>query len=330
MRKQKLGKDLEVSAVGLGCMGMTHAYGYPADKEEMKKLIVQAVEQGCNFFDTAECYVGTNPDGSIEYNEDLVGEALKPYRDQIILATKCGVHHDEKNQLVMDARPETIKKALEGSLKRLQTDYIDLYYLHRIDPNTPIEVVAQTMKELMDEGKIRYWGISEADEDTIRRAHAICPLTAVQNRYSMMYRDYESLFDTLEELEISLVAFSPLANGLLTDAFNKDSKFENKDDFRGRMPQFKPEAYDANQELLEMIRKLSKEKNCTPAQLSLAWMINKKPYVIPIPGTRKSHRLTENLSAGDIVLTPEEVAAIDEKLDHMKMSDVFGGSKARK
>ncbi|WP_346677599.1 aldo/keto reductase [Erysipelatoclostridium sp. An173] len=323
MRKQKLGKDLEVSAVGLGCMGMTHAYGKPANKEEMKKLIVQAVEQGCNFFDTAECYVAENEDGTIEYNEELVGEALAPYRDQVIIATKCGVHHQGTN-LVMDARPEIIKKAIEGSLKRLKTDYIDLYYLHRIDPNVPIETVAETMKELMEAGKIRYWGISEADEDTIRRAHAICPLTAIQNRYSMMYRDYETLFPVLEELNISLVAFSPLANGLLSDAYNKDVKFTDKDDFRTRMPQFTPEAYDANQELMEMIRTISKEKNCTPAQLSLAWMINKKPYIIPIPGTRKSNRLKENLESANVYLTEEEVAKIDSLLDKVPMSDLYG------
>ena len=323
MRKQKLGKDLEVSAVGLGCMGMTHAYGKPANKEEMKKLIVQAVEQGCNFFDTAECYAAENEDGTIEYNEELVGEALAPYRDQVIIATKCGVHHQGTN-LVMDARPETIKKAIEGSLKRLKTDYIDLYYLHRIDPNVPIETVAETMKELMEAGKIRYWGISEADEDTIRRAHAICPLTAIQNRYSMMYRDYETLFPVLEELNISLVAFSPLANGLLSDAYNKDVKFTDKDDFRTRMPQFTPEAYDANQELMEMIRTISKEKNCTPAQLSLAWMINKKTYIIPIPGTRKSNRLKENLESANVYLTEEEVAKIDSLLDKVPMSDLYG------
>lgn len=323
MRKQKLGKDLEVSAVGLGCMGMTHAYGKPANKEEMKKLIVQAVELGCNFFDTAECYVAENEDGTIEYNEELVGEALAPYRDQVIIATKCGVCHQGTN-LVMDARPETIKKAIEGSLKRLKTDYIDLYYLHRIDPNVPIETVAKTMKELMEAGKIRYWGISEADEDTIRRAHATCPLTAIQNRYSMMYRDYETLFPVLEELNISLVAFSPLANGLLSDAYNKDVKFTDKDDFRTRMPQFTPEAYDANQELMEMIRTISKEKNCTPAQLSLAWMINKKPYIIPIPGTRKSNRLKENLESANVYLTEEEVAKIDSLLDKVPMSDLYG------
>ena len=325
MKKQRLGKDLYVSAVGLGCMGMTHAYGSPADKEEMKKLIVQAIEEGCNFFDTAECYIGVNSQGEVEYNEDLVGEALEPYRKDIILATKGGVHHED-GKLVMDASRETLRNALEGSLKRLRTDYIDLYYLHRIDSNTPIEDVALTMKELMEEGKIRYWGISEADEETIRRAHAICPLTCIQNRYSMMYRNYESLFDTLEELDISLVAFSPLANGLLTDAYSKNDSFNDEQDFRGRMSQFKAESFDKNQELLEMIRTISKEKNCTPAQISLAWMINKKDYIIPIPGTRKSHRLTENLGAGSIELTKEEVARIDDLLDHMTMSEVFGGS----
>ena len=325
MRKQRLGKDLEVSAVSLGCMGMTHAYGKPADKEEMKKLIIQAIEEGCNFFDTAECYIGINDKGDIEYNEELVGEALEPYRKDVIIATKCGVHHED-GKLVMDAREETIRKALEGSLKRLRTDYIDLYYLHRIDPKVPIEDVARTMKALMEEGKIKYWGISEADEDTIRRAHAICPLTAIQNRYSMMYRNYESLFDTLEELDISLVAFSPLANGLLSDAYSKKDVFIDEADFRSRMVQFKSEAYDENKDLFEMIRTISKEKNCTPAQLSLAWMINKKSYIIPIPGTTKSHRLTENLGAGDIILTQEEVKRIDEALDKMKMSDVFGGS----
>lgn len=181
MKKQKLGKDLEVSAVGLGCMGMTHAYGRPSDKVEMKKLIIEAFEQGCNFFDTAECYIGKNIDGTISYNEELLGEALAPYRNKVIIATKCGIRHTDDGKLVMDARPEVIRKSLEGSLKRLNTDNIDLYYLHRIDPKTPIEVVAKTMKELIKEGKIRHWGISEADENTIRKAHVICPLTAVQN-----------------------------------------------------------------------------------------------------------------------------------------------------
>ncbi len=324
MRKQKLGKDLEVSAVGLGCMGMSHAYGKPSDKEEMKKLIIEAFQQGCNFFDTAEVYVGTNPDGSLSYNEEIVGEALAPYRDQVIIATKCGIIIGEDRELITDARPEVIRQSLEGSLKRLKTDYIDLYYLHRIDPKTPIEVVAQTMKDLMEEGKIRHWGISEADEETIRKAHAICPLTAIQNRYSMMYRDYESLFDTLEELQISFVAFSPLANGLLSGAYNQNSVFEEKADYRSIMPQFQKETYEANQKLFEMINTISKEKNCTPAQLSLAWMINKKPFIIPIPGTRKSSRLKENLSAGDVILTQEEIKKIDDLLDKIPMSKVYG------
>lgn len=328
MKLQKLGSDLEVSAVGLGCMGMTHAYGSPADKKEMIKIIHQAIAEGCNFFDTAECYIGENEDGTIEYNEDLVGEALIGYRDQVILATKCGVHHED-GKLVMDARPEIIRNAIEGSLKRLKTDYIDLYYLHRVDPNVPIEMVAQTMKELKEEGKIRYWGISEADEQTIRKAHAIFPLTAIQNRYSMMYRHQEDLFNTLEELNISLVAFSPLANGLLTDAYSKNDIFSDHQDFRSRMPQFKVEAYDKNQQLLEMLRTISKEKNCTPAQLSLAWMINKKPYIIPIPGTRKSHRLTENLGASSIFLTKEEVQKIDDILSQIPMSELFGGSQKK-
>lgn len=323
MRTQKLGKDLEVSAVGLGCMGMSHAYGRPADKHEMIQLMQEAVQQGCNFFDTAECYIGTNPDGSISYNEELVGEALAPCRDDVILASKCGIQHQGR-KLIMDARGKVLRTALEGSLQRLRTDHIDLYYLHRIDPKTPIEVVAETMKKFIQEGKITHWGISEADEDTIRRAHAICPLTAVQNRYSMMYRDYEQLFPVLEELNISFVAFSPLANGLLSDAYRSDSTFDKETDFRATMPQFQPEAFEANKELMETIRKIAKAKNSTPAQISLAWMINKKPYIIPIPGTRKRHRLSENLGAGDIVLRVEEIEMIDHLLDEMPMSDLYG------
>lgn len=326
MKKQRLGNDIEVSAVGLGCMGMTHAYGKPADKEEMKKLLVEAVKLGCNFFDTAECYIAEHEDGTMEYNEELVGEALAPYRENLIIASKCGIRHGENRELLMDARPEVIRASLAGSLQRLKSDYIDLYYLHRVDPNTPIEVVAQTMKELIAEGKIKYWGISEADEETIRRAHAICPLTAVQNRYSMMYRDYETLFATLEELHISLVAFSPLANGLLSDAYTPESKFDKETDFRATMPQFQPEAFDANQQLLEMIRNIAKEKNATPAQISLAWMIHKKPYIIPIPGTRKSSRLKENLGAADILLTSDEIQKMDTLLDKMPMSGLYGTS----
>lgn len=324
MRTQKLGKDIVVSAIGLGCMGMSHAYGKPSDKEEMKRLIQEAFEQGCNFFDTAECYVGTNDDGSIAYNEELVGEALAPIRDQVIIASKCGIRHGEHNELIVDARPETMRKALEGSLQRLHTEYIDLYYLHRIDPNVSIELVAQTMKEFIEEGKIKYWGISEADEATIRKAHAICPLTAIQNRYSMMYRDYESLFATLEELHISFVAFSPLANGLLSDAYDQNATFDSDNDFRARMPQFQKAAYEVNQQLFELIRQLAKDKGCSQAQISLAWMINKKPYIIPIPGTRKSTRLKENLGAADIELNQAEIATIDALLEKLPMSGLYG------
>lgn len=324
MKTQKLGKDLQVSAIGLGCMGMSHAYGKPADKDEMVRLIQDAYQQGCNFFDTAEVYVGQNPDGSLSYNEEIVGEALKEVRDKVIIASKCGIKIGENRELITDARPETIRKSLESSLERLSTDYIDLYYLHRIDPKVPIEVVAQTMKELIEEGKIRYWGISEADEETIRKAHSICPLTAVQNRYSMMYREYESLFDTLEELQISLVAFSPLANGFLSGAYDQNSTFDQKFDYRSTMPQFQKDAYDKNKELLSMLHRLAKEKKCTPAQLSLAWMINKKSYIIPIPGTRKSNRLKENLGASKIVLSKDEIDKIDKILDTMDMSNVYG------
>ena len=208
MKRQILGKNLKVSAVSLGCMGMTHAYGAPSDVNEMSKLIAQAVDIGYTMFDTAECYTGTNPDGSTAYNEELVGKALKSYRDKVIIASKFGVEITASG-LQADSRPDTIRKSIEGSLKRLGTNYIDLYYQHRVDPNVPVEEVAGVMKELIQEGKILHWGISEVDEETIRRAHAVCPMTAIQNRYSMMYRDTEDLFPVLEELNIGLVAFSP-------------------------------------------------------------------------------------------------------------------------
>lgn len=324
METKILGKDFKVSAIGLGCMGMTHGFGDASNQKEMIEVIRKAYQEGITMFDTAECYQGIDSQGNKLYNEDLLGEALSIYpRDSYQIATKCGIKV-VNGQQVLDARPEVIRDSLANSLKRLKTDYVDLYYLHRIDPNTPIEVVANTMKKLIEEGKIRHWGISEADEDTIRRAHAICPLTAIQNRYSMMYRDYESLFNTLEELEISFVAFSPLANGLLSDAYNQNSTFSDEKDYRGTMPQFQKEAYQTNQQLFEMIRTISKEKNCTPAQLSLAWMINKKPYIIPIPGTRKSTRLKENLDAANILLTKEEIAKIDAILDKIPMSSLYG------
>lgn len=328
MNTRILGKDLKVSAVGLGCMGMTHAYGAPADKREMTELIAQAVDQGCTFFDTAETY------GTREYphdNEELVGAALKPYRDKVVIATKFGIHFDWSSKavnlpVVTDSRPETIRTSVEGSLKRLQTDHIDLYYQHRLDPQIPIEEVAGVMSELIQEGKITHWGLSEATEETIRRAHAVCPVTAIQNRYSMMARWYETLFPVLEELGIGYVAFSPMANGFLSGKYGKDTVFGGHEDYRSVMPQYQPENIERNQELLNLLWHTAEEKNATPAQISLAWMLCKKPYLVPIPGTRKLERLTENLGAANIELTAAEVAMLDRTLDRIPMSEVYGGA----
>ena len=326
--KRSLGNGLTVSAVGLGCMGFTHAYGKPSDENEAAKAIREAAEIGCTFFDTAECYIGEREDGSTAYNEELVGRALKDVRRRVKIATKFGVRHENRT-LVMDSRPETIRKSIDGSLKRLGTDYVDLYYQHRIDPNVSAEEVAGVIAELIKAGKILHWGISETDEGYLRKAHAVCPVTCVQNRYSMMARWHENLFPVLEELHVGYVAFSPLANGILTDAFGKGSKFE-EGDYRNFMPQYSEEAYEANRELLEMIRNLAMERQATPAQISLAWMINKKPYIVPIPGSRKPERIQENFGAASIILTQDEVAAIDNKLDCMEMSGVFGGSPVKK
>lgn len=331
MDERILGKDLKVSSIGLGCMGMSHAYGAPADKKEMTELLAAAVDMGYTFFDTAEVY-GT-PERPHD-NEELVGTALKPYRDKIVFATKFGIRFDYESPqvnkpLVPDSRPEVIRKSVEESLKRLQTDHIDLYYQHRVDPKIPIEEVAGVMSELKQEGKITHWGLSEADEDTIRRAHAVCPVTAIQNRYSMMARWYESLFPVLEELNIGYVAFSPLANGFLSAKYNKESKFENDTDYRSAMPQFREDAYEKNRKLLALLHETAEKKSATPAQISLAWMLCKKPYIVPIPGTRKPERLKENAGAADITLTAAEVEAIDSLLEQMEMSDVFGGTEVR-
>ncbi len=325
MKYRILGKDLKVSAVSLGCMGMTHAFGAPSDTKEMTRLIHEAVELGYTMFDTAECYTGVFPNGSTAYNEELMGAALKPYRDKIVIATKFGVHH-APDGLITDSSPETIRKSVEGSLKRLGTDYIDLYYQHRIDPDVAPETVAQTMSQLIKEGKIRYWGISEANEEYLRRANEVCPVTAIQNRYSMMARRYEDLFPVLEELHIGYVAFSPLANGLLSAKYDKDQKF-GSDDYRSRMPQFTAEGIDKNRELLDFLYETAERKNSTPAQISLAWMMCRHKNLVPIPGTRKSERLRENAGAADIELSPEEIARIDCALNHMEMSEVFGGAK---
>ena len=329
MDKRILGRDLQVSSIGLGCMGMSHAYGAPADKKEMTELLAKAVDIGYTFFDTAEVY------GTPEHphdNEELVGKALKPYRNHVVLATKFGIHFDmdaeEVNKpLIPDSRPETIRKSVETSLKRLQTDHIDLYYQHRPDPQIPVEEVAGVMSELIAEGKITHWGLSEADEDMICRAHRICPVTAIQNRYSMMARWHTKLFPILEELNIGFVAFSRLANGFLSARYNKDSVFEAGTDYRSVMPQFTEEGMKKNGTLLALLHQIAEEKQATPAQISLAWMMTKRPYIVPIPGTRRTDRLYENAGAAEVVLQPEEMASIDGALNHMEMSEVFGGSR---
>ncbi len=332
MKYRNLGnRGLRVSAIGLGCMGMSHAYGAPADHREMAELLAKAVDIGYDFFDTAEVY-GT-PDHPHD-NEELLGNALKAYRNKVVIATKFGLRFDRESgqvpyPLITDSRPEVIRRSVEGSLRRLQTNYIDLYYQHRPDPRIPIEEVAGTMQDLIKEGKVLYWGLSEASEEDIRRANAVCPLTAVQDRYSMMARWHEALFPVLEELGIGLVAFSPLANGLLSDRYNAASHFDAGTDYRAGMPQFQPDSYDKNHELLQLIRRIAGEKNATPAQISLAWMLCKKPWIVPIPGTRKPDRLQENAGATDITLSEDEVKQIDQALDGMPMSGVFGGTKIK-
>lgn len=332
MKYRTLGNDLTVSAVGLGCMGMSHAYGAPADKKEMTELLARAVDMGYTFFDTAEVY------GTPEHphdNEELVGAALAPYRNQVKIATKFGIHFDMESPqvnkpLVPDSRPEVIRASVEASLKRLGTNHIDLYYQHRPDPDVPVEEVAGVMAELMQEGKITHWGLSEADEEIIRRAHKVCPVTAIQNRYSMMARWYEELFPVLEELDIGYVAFSPLANGFLSGKYGKNSVFEAGTDYRSVMPQFTTEGINKNASLLALLQGMAEEKQATPAQISLAWMLCKKPYIVPIPGTRKLNRLEENAGASEIFLTKEEVEALDQALSSMEMSDVFGGTPTKK
>lgn len=329
MKTRILGKDLKVSAVGLGCMGFSHAYGYPTERDEAISMIRQAAEMGYSFFDTAEIY---GPQDNPNENEQLVGEALKPYRNKVVIATKFGIRFDTYSDtvpypIVPNSNPTCIRTSVEGSLKRLQTDYIDLYFQHRIDPTIPAEEVAGVMSDLIREGKILHWGISEANEEYLRRANAVCPVTAVENRYSMMARGYEALFPVLEELGIGLVAFSPLANGFLSGKYGKDSQFDKQYDYRSNMPQFTEKAIDQNRELLTLISDLGKNKNVTPTQISMAWMLCKKPWIVPIPGTRKLERMQENAGSADVNLTAEEVRRLDAALDSIPMSAVFGGTK---
>ncbi len=329
MEKRQLGNSsLYVHPVGLGCMGFSHASGDPMEKGLAVKTLREAYELGYDFFDTAEAYTGVYPDGTISYNEELVGEALKGVRDKVVIATKMGVGHNPDRSLRLDSSPETIRKSVETSLKRLGTDYIDLYYQHRIDPKVEPETVAETMAQLIQEGKIRYWGISETTEEYLRRANAVCPVTAIENRYSMMARWHESIFPVCEELHVAYVAFSPMANGFLTGKYTPSTQFEGSQDYRGGMPQYTEEGYAKAKDLLDMLNQMAAEKHATMGQLSLAWMICKKPYIIPIPGSRKLDRLKENFEAGSILLTAEEIAAIDAKLDTMQF-DVFGGHSAK-
>ncbi len=324
--KRKIGKSgLTVNPVGLGCMGFSHAYGAPTEKNEAISMIRKAYEMGYDFFDTAECYIGTNADGSTSYNEELVGVALRDVRKHVVIATKFGVAHGS-NGLIMDSKPETIRKSVEGSLKRLGVDVIDLYYQHRIDPNIEPETVAEVMNDLIKEGKIRYWGISETTEDYLRRADKVCPVSAVQNRYSMLAREHEKLFTVLEELDVVLVAFSPLGNGFLTGKYDASSKFEAVVDYRSHMPQYTEEGFKAAESLMKRLDELATEKGATNGQISLAWMICKKPYIIPIPGSRKEERLRENIGSAEVSLSEAEITELDELLDRLEMP-VYGQKK---
>ena len=312
MQKRKLGKNgPEVSALGLGCMGMSFGYGPPLDKQEMISLIRSAVERGITFFDTAEVY------GPF-INEELVGEALSPFRGQVVIATKFGFDLDPgrdprgmKGPPGLDSRPEHIRQAVEGSLKRLKVESIDLLYQHRVDLNVPIEDVAGTVKDLIEEGKVKYFGLSEAGVQTIRRAHAVQPLTAVQSEYSLWTRTPEKeVMPALEELGIGFVPYSPLGKGFLTGKMNEKTTFDSTD-FRSILPRFTPEALKANQVLIDLLGKIGQQKKATPAQVALAWLLSRKPWIVPIPGTTKLERLDENIGAVSVELTPDDLREIE-------------------
>jgi aryl-alcohol dehydrogenase-like predicted oxidoreductase len=309
MLKRTLGKsNLEVSALGLGCMGMSFSYGPPKDKQEMTALLHTAVERGVTFFDTAEVY------GPFT-NEELVGEALAPFHKDLVIATKFGFDLSGSDQRPgaagLDSRPEHIKEVVESSLKRLRVDVIDLLYQHRVDPNVPIEEVAGAVKELIEAGKVKHFGLSEAGVKTVRRAHAVQPVTAVQNEYSLWWRRPEAeLLPTLEELGIGLVAYSPLGKGYLTGKMDENTKFESTD-FRSTLPRFTPDALKANQALIDLLGEIAKGKEATPGQIALAWLLAQKPWIVPIPGTTKVHRLDENIAAADVVLTAGDLHQIE-------------------
>ena len=305
MQKRKLGKsNLEVSALGLGCMGMSFGYGPAADKQEMISLIRSAVDRGVTFFDTAEAY------GPFT-NEELVGEALAPHRDQVVIATKFGFTFEPNVPRGLDSRPKHIREVAEASLKRLKTDRIDLFYQHRVDPNVPIEDVAGAVKDLLQEGKVKHFGLSEAGVQTIRRAHAVQTVTALQSEYSLWWRAPEAdVLPALEELGIGFVPFSPLGKGFLTGQINENTTFDSSD-FRNIVPRFTPEARKANQALVDLLRTIGERKKATPAQLALAWLLAQKPWIVPIPGTTKLGRLEENIGAVSVELTPDDLRDIE-------------------
>jgi len=316
MKKRKLGKsNLEVSAIGLGCMGMSYGYGPAGDKKEMISLIQSAVERGVTFFDTAEAY------GPFT-NEELVGKALAPFRGQVVIATKFGFKIDSKAERGLngvDSRPEHIKEVADASLKRLKTDVIDLFYQHRVDPDVPIEDVAGAVKELIQRGKVKHFGLSEAGVQTIRRAHKVQPVTALQSEYSLWWREpEEEVLQTLEELGIGFVPFSPLGKGFLTGKINEDTKFDATD-FRNIVPRFTPENRKANQALVNLLGKFAQQKKATPAQIALAWLLAQKPWIVPIPGTTKLNRLEENIGATAVELTPDDLRQIDNAASNISV-----------
>jgi aryl-alcohol dehydrogenase-like predicted oxidoreductase len=308
MKKRKLGKsNLEVSALGLGCMGMSWSYGPPKDRQEMISLLRSAVERGVTFFDTAEVY------GPLT-NEELVGEALTPFRGRVVIATKFGwapAPSDRERWSALNSRPEHIRQVVEGSLKRLRVDAIDLYYQHRVDPNVPIEDVAGAVKDLIQKGIVKHFGLSEAGAETIRRAHAVQPVTALQSEYSLWFRRPEQeILPTLEELGIAFVPYSPLGKGFLTGKITPDTKFDSAD-FRSTLPRFRPENMDANQAMVVLLNRFAEKKKATPGQIALAWLLAKAPSIVPIPGTTKLHRLEENIGAAEIELTADELREIE-------------------
>ena len=315
MKKRKLGKSgLEVSAIGLGCMGMSFGYGPPKDKQEMMALLRAAVERGVTFFDTAEVY------GPF-INEELVGEGLAPFREQVVIATKFGFKLDPTTgrSIGVDSRPEHIKEVAEASLKRLKTDVIDLFYQHRVDPEVPIEDVAGAVKELIEQGRVKHFGLSEAGVQTIRRAHAVQPVTALQNEYSLWWRrPEEEVLPALEELGIGFVPFSPLGRGFLTGKVNENTTFDSSD-LRNTLPRFTPEARKANQALVDLLGEIAKRKNATPAQIALAWLLAQKPWIVPIPGTTKLKRLEENLGAVEIELTRDDLREIESAASQIEV-----------